>query len=275
MSEPGDDLDLKISACAVKLASATRVAVFTGAGMSAESGVGTFRGQGGFWKGLLGPLVLAVFGTPVGWKWMPTVAWSKYLSQFYGPMAAAEPNDGHRALVRLAERLPVKIVTQNVDLLHTEAGSDPKTVFHVHGTIGKYKCNINGHPYEFNEGEDPVVAKRLPLAPPVCKVEGCGQYIRPDCVLFTEGLPENVWFQSENAMKELGPSDVLLIIGTSSTVMPAASLPEIAAAKGAAIFEFNLEETHFKRLANHMLLKGPVGKILPKVIEQFEALRRE
>jgi len=273
-----EDLASLIHSSAKILAAAGKVAAFTGAGMSAESGIGTFRGQGGLWKGIVGPVALTVFGTPVGWRLMPVVSWKAYLSHFYDPMKPALPNPGHRALATLAEAgVPVKIVTQNVDGLHQRAGSDPSGVYEVHGTVLKYKCNHNGHRYEFpvDQAADPQVMPDLPRSPPVCSVPGCGYYIRPDCVLFTENLPGGTWARAEDAMTELGPGDVLLVVGTSSTVQPAASLPVAAAAKGAHVFEFNLEETSFGSLPNHTFFQGPAGQILPALVEEALRIRGE
>lgn len=266
----------QIKIAAPVLARAGRVAVFTGAGMSAESGIGTFRGQGGLWKGVVGPLALAVFGTPVGWRMMPRVSWKAYVSMFYDPMKSARPNPGHIALATLANGgVPLKIVTQNVDGLHQRAGNDPSKVYEVHGTVLRYKCNHNGHRYQFppDPDADPMALRDLPSSPPVCAEPDCGYYIRPDCVLFTENLPGGTWSRAEDSMTELGPDDVLLIVGTSSTVQPAASLPEMAAEKGAHIFEFNLEETSFRSLDKHTFFKGPVGKILPVLVEEALKIR--
>jgi hypothetical protein len=110
-----------IEECAQVLNKAKRVVIFSGAGMSAESGIGTFRGGSGLWTGILGKAVLGWFGTPVGWKWTPQFAWSKYVDKFYNEIRDAKPNAGHYAITELSTIFPnTKIVTQNVDGLHQD-----------------------------------------------------------------------------------------------------------------------------------------------------------
>ena len=254
--------------CAQILAKAKRIVCFTGAGMSAESGIGTFRGGSGLWSGVVGSIVLGWFGTPVGWKWTPGLAWSQYIDKFYNPIRDAEPNQGHRALVRLQEMFPdLTIITQNVDGLHQKAGSDPDKIFEVHGTVRRSRCIANGHIYDF-EGQT-----NLPTKSPRCRVEGCHSTLRPDCVLFTESLPENQWAGAERAVRQLESDDVMIIVGTSAQVYPAAGLPRTAALLGATLIDVNLEQTNFANLNNYVFLGGTAATSLPSLVRRVEQLK--
>lgn len=255
--------------CAQIVANAQRIVCFTGAGMSAESGIGTFRGGSGLWSGVVGSIVLGFFGTPIGWKMTPGIAWSQYIDKFYNPIRDAQPNEGHKALVRLQQIFPnMCIITQNVDGLHQEAGSNPNQVFEVHGTVRRSRCIRNGHIYDF-QGE-----KNLPRKSPTCREEGCGSTLRPDCVLFTEGLPTDQWMGAESATRKLEPGDVMIIVGTSAQVYPAAGLPELAAREGATLIDVNLESTNFSSLQNYQYLGGTAATSLPALVNRVEQLKK-
>jgi NAD-dependent deacetylase len=266
MSEEEQQVDMiTIDKAAQMIANAKRIVVFTGAGASKDSGIGTFRGGSGLWTGPLGYVVLGWFGTPVGWRWTPGICWSQYIDKFYNPIKEAQPNAGHYAIAELANYFNgLKVITQNVDGLHQRAGNADDDVYEVHGTVRKYKCIAHGHPYDFNGLED------LPTKSPKCTVTGCNSTLRPDCVLFTESLPMDQWQGSENATRKLRRGDVMLIVGTSATVYPAASLPQIAAAHGAHIIDVNPEATNFKVLNNYHLLQGKSGEVLPQVVAKVK-----
>lgn len=253
--------------CAQMVANAHRIVCFTGAGMSAESGIETFRGGSGLWSGALGFIVLGWFGTPIGWTWTPGFAWSQYINRFYNPIRDAQPNDGHRALAHLQEIYPnMTIVTQNVDGLHQKAGSNPDKIFELHGTVQRSRCITNGHIYDF-EGET-----NLPRRSPTCRVEGCSSTLRPDCVLFTESLPTREWMGAEFATRQLGKDDVMIIVGTSAKVYPAASLPELAAERGATLIDINLERMNSRALRNYEFLGGTAATTLPALVKRVEEL---
>lgn len=255
--------------CAQMVANARRIVCFTGAGMSAESGIETFRGGNGLWTGVVGFIVLGWFGTPVGWKWTPGFAWSQYINRFYNPIRDAEPNEGHRALVQLQEMLPdLSIVTQNVDGLHQKAGSNPDRVFEVHGTVQRSRCISNGHIYDF-EGNT-----NLPNKSPTCRVEGCRSTLRPDCVLFTESLPSGPWMRAELATRQLGRDDLMIIVGTSAKVYPAASLPELAVGKGATLIDVNLERMNSFALENYEYLGGTAATSLPALVRRVDEIMK-
>ena len=224
--------------------SAERIAVLTGAGISAESGIPTFRGAGGLWKNFK-PEELA---TPEAFARDPKLVWEWY-DWRRQIIAQAEPNAAHRALVKLGDR--VTIITQNVDGLHERAGS--RNVLRVHGSIWTVRCLQCAA-----ENEDHRAP--LPEIPPLCQ---CGGMLRPGVVWFGEGLPQAVW---DNAEKAARNADLLLVAGTSAVVYPAASLVPIARRAGAKVVEINPGETPISATVDHSL-RGAAGEKLPKLIE--------
>jgi NAD-dependent deacetylase len=259
-----------ISNCARLIANAKRVIIFTGAGMSAESGIETFRGSGGFWTGYIGQLALAWFGTPVGWKWTPGIAWSQYVKKFFQPIAIARPNPGHIAIAQLQaicrhNNQHMCIITQNVDGLHQRAGNDPALVYELHGSVWRYKCIAENHP-------NIVDTDNLPTSSIKCSYPECNSTLRPDFVLFTEALPEDPWSKAEEAVRSLQINDVMLVIGTSAKVYPAAELP-LFASRNAHIIEINLEESSFNRLNNYYFLRGRAGEVLQKLVDEVKEIK--
>jgi NAD-dependent deacetylase len=237
------------------LAGAGRVVVLTGAGISAESGVPTFRGPGGMWKSLR-PEDLA---TPEAFARNPALvlewyAWRRTV------VRECRPNPAHHALARLALGEPGRtaLVTQNVDGLHhraarAEAGTaDPSPAFphEVHGAIHRSRCSRCGW---IDEDPQDVVAPDLPLCP------HCRALMRPDVVWFGEMLDPDVLGASFAAAEE---ADVCLVVGTSALVYPAASVPEVTLAAGGLVIEVNLEPTPLTPRAEVSLL-GEAGTILP------------
>jgi NAD-dependent deacetylase len=228
------------------LEAATAVAVLTGAGISAESGIPTFRGPAGLWRQNR-PEDLA---TPQAFARNPRLVWEWY-DWRRSFIAKAEPNAGHRALVRLEQRKEsFTLITQNVDGLHDRAGS--KRVLKVHGDIWQVRCISCGR-----QTEDRRVP--LPELPPRC---ACGGMLRPAVVWFGESLPQREWREAEGAAQTAG---VFLVVGTSAQVWPAAGLIETARAAGAKVIEVNPEATPFSPNA-HASLRGVAGTILPELI---------
>ncbi|HXF70047.1 MAG TPA: NAD-dependent deacylase [Thermoflexus sp.] len=222
-----------------------RVVALTGAGISAESGVPTFRGPDGLW-GRYRPEELA---TPEAFARDPVRVWEWYAWR-REVIARAQPNPAHRALVEMEAALPsFVLITQNVDGLHQRAGS--RRVIELHGNLWRVRCI----------GEDRAWEDRrvpLPEIPPRCPM--CGALLRPDVVWFGEPLPSEAWQLAVQAAQE---ADLFLVIGTSGIVEPAASLPRLARACGARIIEFNLEDTPLTPLADEVW-RGPVGETLPR-----------
>lgn len=230
-----------------RLREARRVAVLTGAGVSAESGVPTFRdAQTGHWSKFK-PEELA---TPEAFRRNPKMVWEWYAMR-REKLGEVEPNDGHRALVELEQRVPVFLLaTQNVDGLHQKAGS--KNVVELHGNITRTKCFSEGTVVEKWEDTQEV--------PPKCPQ--CGGWLRPDVVWFNENLPPDAFAQAVSAARTC---DVFLSIGTSALVYPAAALPLDAAVAGALLVEINPNPTPLTPKAD-FFLQGPSGRILPALL---------
>lgn len=225
---------------------ARSVAVLTGAGISAESGVPTFRGPGGLWRQYR-PEDLA---TPEAFRRDPRLVWEWY-DWRRQRIAQARPNAGHEALVRLERSKPrFWLITQNVDGLHERAGS--RRVIKLHGDIWLVRCVACGR-----EQRDERVP--LPELPPRC---ACGGLLRPGVVWFGEALPPGAWEAAEQAVRE---AEVLLVVGTSAVVYPAAGLIPLAQACGARVIEVNPEETPMSARLD-CSLRGPAGVILPALI---------
>ena len=199
--------------------------VLTGAGMSAESGVPTFRdAQTGLWA-QYDPVALA---TPEAWADDKGTVWAWYRWREY-LVSGAAPNAGHGAIARAAEDRDVVVVTQNVDDLHERAGS--QTVHHVHGSLFNHRCDTCRVPIKV---EPPPTAPVDRLAPPNCA--RCGGWARPGVVWFGEPLPPEPW---EAAVSAISSAAAVLVVGTSGLVHPAASLPSLAAAEGIPVVEVN------------------------------------
>jgi len=222
------------------------VVALTGSGISAESGVPTFRdAQSGLWS-RYDPLQLA---TPEAFARDPELVWRWYAWR-RALVEGAKPNAGHRALADLERRAPVfSLVTQNVDGLHQEAGS--AKVLELHGNIRRSRCpaeNITVEP----DGTEHI--------PPLCS--NCGSPLRPDVVWFGESLPVA---GLEAASEAARSCDVLLSVGTSGLVYPAASLPYEALENGAVVVEVNPERTPLSASADFSL-RGSAGEVLPRLV---------
>ena len=248
MSTP---FSLRLIAC---LAAARSVVAFTGAGVSAESGVPTFRGSEGLWAKFK-PEELASMDAFVK---HPAVVWEWYAAR-KRIIANIKPNAGHYALAGMERLFPhFAIITQNIDNLHRRAGSS--TVYDLHGNIEQNYCMKCGARYSNADvlGRDAI---------PACTQ--CGGIIRPDVVWFGEMLPEEQW---EASVSEAERADVFFSIGSSGVVYPAASLPFMAKESGAFLVEINPEQTPFTEKADEFL-KGPSGVILPELCERLIMLR--
>jgi len=233
-----------------KLRRAKSVAALTGAGISAESGVPTFRGDEGLWK-KFSPEELANFDA---FMRNPDMVWEWY-NYRRKIIEEVQPNPGHLALSKLEEMIPsFVVITQNVDNLHQRAGS--KNVVELHGNILRNRCLSCGRIIE---------SETLDFSEGVPRCPYCGGMLRPDVVWFGEMLPEEAL---QKAYRAAETCDVFMVLGTSAVVYPAASLPEIAFRQGAFIVEINPEVTPVTDFA-HVSLRGKTGEILPKIIEAF------
>jgi NAD-dependent deacetylase len=226
----------------------------TGAGVSAESGVPTFRdAQTGLWEKFK-PEDLA---TPSAFRRNPKLVWEWYAWR-RKLVAGVQPNPAHIALAEMERLFPrFHLITQNVDGLHQRAGS--RNVIELHGNITRTKC--------FDEG---TVVDEWPESdevPPRCP--RCGGMLRPDVVWFEEAMPERELAESLKASRSC---DVFLCIGTSAVVFPAASLPIEALAAGATVVEVNPEPTPFTQRAQ-FVLAGPAGRVLPDLLAAVKVAR--
>ena len=224
--------------------SATRCAVFTGAGVSAESGMPTFRGEGGLWK----EYRAEELATPEAFARNPELVreWYEYRR---GIVAGVEPNPGHVALARAEDLFEeFTLITQNVDGLHRRAGS--RNVIELHGNITWDRCNLCGRDREEGEGLE-------------C---ACGGPFRPAVVWFGEALPPGAM---ETAFQAVASADLVFTAGTSTQVYPAAQIPYSAKEYGAFVVEVNPEPTPFTPLAD-LSLRGPSGVWLPRLLDPAE-----
>ena len=216
------------------IAQAGSIAILTGAGISAESGIPTFRGAGGLWKDFK-PEDLA---TPEAFARDPRLVWEWY-DWRRGLIAKAQPNAAHRALAELEKRMPrFTLITQNVDGLHDLA--DCGKILKLHGDIWRMRCLECGANF-------PNRRVPLPKLPPHC---ACGGTARPGVVWFGEALPEGMMKEAEHAVEA---AEVFLVIGTSAMVYPAAGLIPFAKQSGAKVIEINTEQTPFSSTADAAL----------------------
>ncbi|HCK82222.1 MAG TPA: NAD-dependent deacylase [Candidatus Competibacter sp.] len=230
-----------------RLRAARRVAVLTGAGISAESGVPTFReAQTGLWA-QYNPEELA---TPDAFRRDPRLVWEWYAWR-QGRVRQAEPNAGHRALVDMERRVAeFTLITQNVDGLHRRAGS--QHLLELHGNLFRTKCFSEERPVESWPDSDEI--------PPRCP--HCGSLLRPDVVWFGESLPVETLRTAEHAAKS---AEVFFSIGTSALVYPAADLPFAALAAGATVVEINPQPTPLSAQVSYSL-NGAAGAVLPALV---------
>ena len=227
------------------LISAKNVVVLTGAGISAESGVPTFRGEGGLWRNFRAEEL----ATPEAFEKNPKLVWEWYdwRRQLLKPL---KPNKGHEVIARFEKRFPeFLVITQNVDELHQKAGN--KKMVELHGNIWKVRCLKEG---KITDNFETPLLK----IPPQCE---CGAMLRPHIVWFGESLPYDA---IQTAYRAANECDVMLVVGTSAVVQPAASLPITAKEHGAFVIEINPEETPISSIVNESLI-GKAGDILPEI----------
>jgi len=248
------DTNLEIEALAAVLSRAHKVAVLTGSGISAESGIPTFRGEEGLWKNFRAQDL----ATPSAFQRDPKLVWEWY-DWRRGLMGPKDPNPGHRVLSAwegyFAE---FNLITQNIDGLHQKAGS--VKVQELHGNIWKLRCT---------QEETLSENREVPLQniPPVCP--NCGAMLRPHVVWFGESLDMTVLQQAYLSSSEC---DIMLVIGTSAVVQPAASLPLAAAESGAKIIEINPDATPLTPACDFSF-RGKSGDILPQIDARLKTIK--
>jgi NAD-dependent deacetylase len=225
-----------------RIRNAKSASVLTGAGVSAESGIPTFRGAGGIWE----KYDFTKLATPQGFKEDPRLVWEWYQLR-QREIKKAKPNAAHITIVDMEDYFPrFSVLTQNIDGMHSKAGS--RNVVELHGSIWRMRCARDGLTIQ---NDDPVTE-----IPPMCQ---CGSILRPDVVWFGEQLSPDVVDEASRVANE---SEVMFVVGTSAVVYPAAALPAITKNSGGLVIEINLEPTDITSYADASLF-GPAGEMLP------------
>jgi len=236
------------------LRDAERVVALTGAGISAESGVPTFRGPGGLWK----QYRAEDLATPQAFARDPRLVWEWY-SWRRGLVRQCAPNAAHHALAAAAVRPGFRIVTQNVDGLHgaaSEASNAPP--IELHGSLFRTRCTRCAHRRDDRGDIDATSLETLP------RCDRCGALARPDVVWFGEALEPEVL---DEAIRLASAADVCLVIGTSALVHPAAGLADLTRRGGGSVIEVNVAETTLTETAT-VALRGPAAAIVPLILDQ-------
>jgi len=231
-----------------RLRNAKKIVVVTGAGISQESGIPTFRGKDGLWK-KHDPMKLATIDAFYD---DPKLVWEWYEDRRKN-ILSAKPNPGHTAIAELEKFAKVVILTQNIDGLHQKSGST--NVLELHGSIIRIKCTVCDYKDE--------ISSRFEELPPRCK---CGEILRPDVVWFGESLPQDVWSE---AIIHSNSCDVMIIAGTSLVVSPANTLPIYAKQNNALLIEVNPEKTIMSTDMD-LSLKMTTANALPKLVSVFK-----
>ncbi|MEW6262969.1 MAG: NAD-dependent deacylase [Thermodesulfobacteriota bacterium] len=241
------DLETRLKEARTLLKKAVRLTALTGAGISAESGVPTFRGEQGLWK----KYRAEELATYEAFLRQPELVWEWY-NWRRDLIAEKRPNPGHQALAALEKGRDFTLITQNVDGLHLLAGS--RNVLEIHGSIWRVRCTACGR------GRDD---RSVPLPyPPLCP--DCRGLLRPDVVWFGEALDAGLW---EKALDKVVSGQLMLVVGTSALVQPAASLAWEAKRAGVLVMEINPERTPFSAEAD-LVLSGSAGVILPALVSE-------
>lgn len=244
-----DDL---VHKAAQDLATSTNTVALTGAGISVESGIPPFRGQGGLWE-KIDPLEFAHIDA---FMKDPAKVWKVLVKEMKGILDRAKPNDAHKGLARLEELGILKtIITQNVDGLHQMAGNADVIEFHGNfAWLCCLDCNAKCETGKINMSE----------IPPRCS---CGGIYKPDCVFFGEMIPSQHLLRSEQVAANC---DIMLVVGTSATVQPAAFMPVIAKQAGAKIIEINPERTVLSQRTSDYIIMGKAGQVMNELVSKIE-----
>ena len=243
-----DDL---IKQAAEDLAAAGNIAALTGAGISTESGIPPFRGKGGLWE-RFDPMEIAHIDA---FMRDPVRVWTILIKEMKAIIDTASPNDGHKGLAKLEEMGKLKtVITQNIDGLHQTAGNSD--VIEFHGTFAWQRCMDCSRKYETR-------AVDISVIPPRCS---CGGILRPDAVFFGEMIPQDALWRSRQIATDC---DVMLVVGTSAVVQPAALMPVIAKESGAKVVEINPERTPLTDEISDYLIMGAAGDVMNRLIKEL------
>jgi NAD-dependent deacetylase len=245
------DLDVNIRNAAGILKKSKYTSVFTGAGISVESGIPPFRGENGIWS-KYDPMLLDIHY----FQSHPEQSWKIIKEIFYDFFGMAKPNAAHMALAEMEkERLLHAVITQNIDNLHQDAGS--KVVYEFHGS-SKYLVTMDGMiRYHVDEID-------LSVMPPKCQKTGV--LLKPDFIFFGEGIPQDVY---QNSLIAAGKSEVMLVIGTTGEIMPASQIPLIAKQNGAKIIEINPDPSNFTHSISDIFIQGKATEIMSSLRKQL------
>ncbi|MBP7736668.1 MAG: NAD-dependent deacylase [Spirochaetes bacterium] len=251
-------MNINIDRAAEIIESAGSVIALTGAGISTESGIPDFRSRGGLWE----KFDPGEYATIDVFYENPEKVW-RMLFEMIDLVRTAKPNPGHAALAELEKMKKLQcLITQNIDNLHQDAGS--VNVVEYHGNVSRLECLQCGRTYgkkDIDVGS--VVSSRIS---PLCKK--CGTVLKPTVVLFGESIPHDATVRSEKAARK---ADVVLVIGTSAVVYPAAGIPLIVKQNNGAIIEFNTEETGLTSYATDVFVKGKTGDTLPELLRRLKS----
>ncbi len=222
---------------------------FTGAGISVDSGIPSFRGEDGVWN-THHPIYLEI----EFFQKKPLQSWIKLKEIFYDNLSDALPNIAHEILAKMEQRGFVEsIITQNIDNLHQKAGS--KYVYELHGNYKQLICTECSSEYDISFAD-------LNFLPPTCYV--CKGILKPNIVFFNEPIPQ---FAKTRSFAEVNKADVMLIVGTNAEVLPAADLPVVAKENGAKIIEINIKKSHLTNTVSDIFLKGKATEVLTTIGE--------
>jgi len=246
-----DIFDINLENASELIKSSKHLTAFTGAGISVESGIPSYRGEGGLWtKYDTKSLEIIYFYSH------PKDAWEVIRKIFYEYFGKAKPNDAHNALAKLEKEGILKaVITQNIDNLHYEAGNN--SVFEFHGNSKVLICTKCSEKYKAEEVD-------LEKLPPACN--SCKGLLKPDFIFFGEGIPQAAY---KNSFAEAEKADLFLLIGTTGLVQPAAYIPVKAKQNGAKIIEINPERTAFTEQITDVFLKGKAGEVMKKLTDMI------
>jgi len=242
-------MDGAVALAAGLLRQARHATVFSGAGISVESGIPPFRGPNGLWS-RVDPAFIAIDHFLA----QPGESWQRIREIFYDSFAQARPNAAHFGIAALeAAGLVKAVITQNIDNLHQEAGS--REVIEFHGNSRWLLCLDCGRRVE-------AIPERLAQLPPRC---ACGGLLKPDFIFFGEGIPEKALNRS---YQEASSADLFLVVGSSGEVQPACQIPLLAKNRGAKLIEINLHESNFTPIAD-VFLQGPATKVITELVKEL------
>ncbi|MFC1828118.1 NAD-dependent deacetylase [Thermodesulfobacteriota bacterium] len=243
-----------IKKAAADLAAAESIAALTGAGISVESGISPFRGKGGLWE-KIDPMEYAHIDA---FMKDPAKVWNVLIKEMKKTLDEAKPNDGHKGLAGIeAMGKQITIITQNIDGLHQKAGNTD--VIEFHGNFAWQRCMDCEVRY-------PTSKIDLSQIPPRCT---CGGIYRPDCVFFGEMIPPHHLLRSQQVASHC---DLMLVVGTSAEVQPAALMPVLAREAGAKVIEINPEKTPLSHKISNYIIMGKAGEVMRRILAELESL---